>query len=299
MWNKCLCPDGKEVSFEDCLKCNDECFDIEIREAIFNQEERSREERGGLGITASMITGCPREVYLKRKHEYSVNPKKMWWSLRGQLIHKILETDNRPDGSLKAMSEERLSWDCDGIEISGKLDRYVLRFAQGGLLKDWKTIGDNGMQYIIYKGAKEEHVWQSNIYARILIANNYPVNKIEIAYMSMMDVIKTGKPAEFMEYLKNPPKAVKSGEKDRRRMIGDPEFIKEYYGGRKKFKCTYLVPEVPIMDERSVIGYVKPKAEAILKGFEFDVEPPPCDEDMRAWKCAGYCDVKQFCAYGG
>jgi hypothetical protein len=290
-WTKAECPNGNAVSFDACLACSDECFDLEVREALFERELNwQAEEHTKDNISATALLGCLRSTYLERITDYAAPPESMWFSLRGELIHRLIERPDMDNPYLRR-SEMRLHAEVNGMKISGQVDNYKLRFLEKGVLKDWKSIGDNGLQYIIFDGAKEEHMWQTNIYAWLCRQNGYEVDRIEIAYLSLMQVVKTGKLATFAEFLVNAP--AKSGK--RKNMIGKPRLVKEYASGKKKWECDYRIPEVPMFDDETVIEFMTPRLHALSEAFRIGAMPPVADDETRTWKCSGYCRVRSQC----
>ncbi len=135
-------------------------------------------------ISVTALLGCVRQTYLSRIYDIYVYPKRMWWVMRGQLIHKILE--DQPKGIIV---EKEFSIVVDGIEVFGRIDYYNPKTKH---LQDFKTIGDRGAPFILKGGAKSEHVSQGNMYKVLLEENGYPVDKLSIIYMSMMIVFETG-----------------------------------------------------------------------------------------------------------
>lgn len=290
-WKRALCPDGQEKTFDECLACKTECFDLEIREALFERERNwQAAEHTGDRISVTALLGCLRSTYLERVIDYAAIPESMWYSLRGELIHRLVERPDMDNPYLRR-SEMRLRAKVNGHEVSGQLDNYKLRFLEQGVLKDWKSIGDNGLQYIIFEGAKEEHIWQTNIYAWIARQNGFRVDHIEIAYLSLMQVVKTGRVTPFVEFLVHPP--TRSGK--RRNMIGHPRLVREYPSGKKKWECFYRIPEVPLYDDRSVLAFVTPKLACLAQAFDSGLLPPVADEETRRWKCDRYCRVRGLC----
>ena len=290
-WVNALCPDGQTKTFDECLACENECFDLEVREALFERERNWQAvEHTGDRISVTALLGCLRSTYLERIENYAATPESKWYSLRGELIHRLVERPDFDNPYLRR-SEVRLYADLNGFSISGQLDNYKLRFLDGGLLKDWKSVSDTGLQYVIFDGAKQDHIWQTNIYAWIARRNNFPVRHIEIAYLSLMAVVKTGHYATMSEFLVNPP--TKSGK--RKRMVGRPRLLREYPSGRKKWECTYFVPEVPLYNEETIREFITPRARCLSEAFKSGAMPPMADEETRRWKCEGYCNVSSHC----
>jgi hypothetical protein len=290
-WTHVLCPDGQKKSFEECLVCLHECFDLEIREAMFERERNWQAiEHTGERISVTALLGCLRSTYLERVTDYAAHPESQWWSLRGELIHRLVERPDMDNPYLRR-SELRLRAKVNGYEVSGQLDNYKLRFLEMGILKDWKSIGDAGLQYIVFDGAKEDHVWQCNIYAWLGRQNGYRIDRIEIAYLSLMQVVKTGKVVPFTEFLVSPP--TRSGK--RKNMIGTPRLIREYSSGKRKWECFYRIPEVPIYDDETVTAFITPRLSCLTQAFKAGIMPPVAEDEIRRWKCDGYCRVRDNC----
>lgn len=291
-WRYALCPSGEQKTFDECLACENECFDLEIREALFEREvNHQAKEHTGNHISATALTGCLRGLYLERTTDYAATPKSQWWSLRGELIHKLVERPDM-DNPYTRRSEARLYTEIDGITLSGQLDNWRQRFLEKGVLKDWKSIGDNGLRIIVLEGAKEEHVEQVNIYNLLAMDNGWEAKEIVITYFSLMDVVKTGHVATLAEFLKNPP--AKSGK--RQRMVGSPVCVKEYASGKCKWEAKYMIPSVPIWSREKTLGIIRPKLKILHNAFEHGIMPPKCSADMQEWKCDGYCNVAGRCA---
>jgi len=290
-WTTVLCPEGQQKNFDECLACDRECFDLEIREALFERERHwQAREHTGDRISVTALLGCLRATYLERVTAYAAAPESQWWSLRGELIHRLVERPDMDNPYLRR-SELRLQATIDGHVVSGRLDNYRLRFLECGVLKDWKSVGDTGLHYIIYAGAKPEHLWQANIYAWLARQNGYRVDRIEIAYLSLMQVVKTGRVVPFVEFMNNPPP--KSGK--RRHMIGTPRLVRAHPSGKKQWQCFYRIPEAPIYDDQTIIEFVTPRLHTLAQAFSTGTLPPVADDDTRRWKCNGYCRVRAQC----
>lgn len=290
-WTHALCPDGQIKTFDECLACNDRCFDLEICEALYENERNWTDPaHTGSSISATALTGCLRNVYLERIIDYPAAPASAWWSLRGKLIHKLVERPDMDNPYLRR-SEIRLEADINGYHLSGQLDNYKLRFLDQGILKDWKSIGDNGIQYIVHDGAKQEHIWQTNIYAWLARQNDYRVDHIQIVYMSLMQIVATGTNTTINEYLVAPPTAAGK----RKNMVGNPVLARSYPSGKKKWACTYRVPDVPVFPDEDIVAYIEPRLAALSDGFQNGVMPPVADNEIRKWKCDGYCHVRAAC----
>lgn len=309
MWKYSMCGDGRVRSLDECLQDKDhKCFDLEIREAMYQREKHFQDEaHTGKNISTTATIGCLRNVFLERIYDYIAEPSSQWWSLRGDLIHKLVERPDYDDPYGKRMTEKRLELPVGDVVISGQLDNWRERFLKDAVLKDWKSIGDNGLRYIIQGGPKWEHVWQTNIYRQMALHNGYKVDKIKIVYMSLMDVVTTGEEAILHEFLVKEPAATgfRSG-------MFKIKMVKEYPSNKKKWACYYNVPEVPIYSKENVMAFLETRVKALHDAFEHyempdlptleDVDPKDRQtlsqlSDIREgyWKCNGYCYVWDYC----
>lgn len=76
------------------------------------------QERGDRISTTLLTSACPRGAVLERKVDYVGDLSNMYASLRGTLLHKVLEGYARP-GSIE---EARFYTEVDGVEFSGSPD---------------------------------------------------------------------------------------------------------------------------------------------------------------------------------
>ncbi len=204
--------------------------------------------------------------------------------------------------------------------IRGTID--VLRPETGELL-DYKTIGDKGLGVII-KGAKPDHIMQFNMY-RLLVERGYPVGekdtytpikikKITSYYLTMMDIVTTGgllsQDTDWLVADGDAAKRYENGLSDNGativgfpEVIGEKEQFKTKKGKRKdsvnpddfelqiyrKFRVTYAIPEVPLMNLDEVEQFIREKSPVLFNAFEHGLMPDMCSKEMREWKCESYC----------
>jgi len=205
----------------------------------------------------------------------------------------------------------------DGKErwIHGTLD--VIRRAAQEII-DYKTMADKGLPYIGKYGVKPEHEIQFNIY-RLLAERGWPVGqrdtyvpfqvkRIKAYYLSMMQIIGTGATmVEQTPWLASEPKTYSSevsrevlNERDdvvvkrgKRRGSNDPN---DYQLSHKtKYRLTYAVPDVRLLDLDEVYKFVVDKATILFRAFDHGEVPPLPSVEMQLWKCDTYCPVKKFC----
>ena len=116
-----------------------------------------------------------------------------------------------------------------------------------------------------------------------------PVKKIKIAYFSMMRFIETGAENWLESWYKYPPKTEKAG--------CNEIFATGIYGKNRsqKYIEIYKTPDVPVLDEKIVVDFVKKRATILNTAFEKRI-PPPCDDSVKEWKCnTRYCPVFELC----
>jgi hypothetical protein len=323
------CPGINEYhTFESgyCLNsCDHQCVPASVLVHIQGAQRRDKHKGRYLSVTA--LLGCLRALYLERTIDYYVEPPKSWWSLRGKLLHALLENPGNAHIP-NWQSETEYEWftglwwnprsktitttpegpDSEPIILYGTID--VLR-TETGEMYDYKTIGDNGLAYI-KDGAKPDHVKQFNIY-RLLVERGHPkgkpdykpikINKIVAFYMTMMKVVRTGGLlTETSIWRESEPPEHPS-------MAGKPEVIAEREhmalkrGKRKatatpedydlkiqrRFKITYAIPEVPLTDLDELCNFIRENIVLLVRGFELAEMPPACSMEMRLWRCENYC----------
>lgn len=353
------CP-GEQLyyTFESghCLSnCDHQCVPASVLVHIANRQRVDKHVGEYLSVTS--LLGCNRQLYLERTTDYYVEPAKSWWSLRGSILHKLLENPG-----LEAMIEDarrevyrliregaadREEIERRWVEIEAKMSELAtllpkreipnwqaeteyeiplgefggkMRYLRGtldvlrpetGELYDYKTIGDRGLS-IIKNGAKKDHIMQFNMY-RLLAERGYPVgqretykpiriNKITAFYMTMMQVVNTGgMMQEVTDWRKSDPadhenlrlveklatKEQLALKKGKRHFNATPDdyTLEQYH----KFRTTYAIPEVPLMDLDEVWGFIMKTAPILIEAFETGKMPDMCDPEMREWKCESYC----------
>lgn len=175
---------GERMSFDACLDCAvsrvsrklDCPYDeATIQGMIFNQQVRE-------GISVTMISGCPRSIFIGRNYDYYIKPSQTYWAFRGQIAHKILEA---ADLHKDAVKEKRFRKEWEGIEISGAPDLII---PSQKVLKDYKT-AKSVPSYLNKDGqinAYENHRVQLNLY-RWLIP--YEIETMEVVYFSMEETL--------------------------------------------------------------------------------------------------------------
>lgn len=263
--------DGKNYRFSECLKCG-KCAPPFLLNAIIEASTREHYEEGIYSVTQTL--GCLRESYLKKRYEYYAPLQSLFYMWRGTLIHKILEAPNLEN----CICEETYQKEISGCKLRGRIDFYN---GNNKILYDLKTIGDNGLDTIKTTGAKEDHIKQTNLYRFLL---DKPVDRIVIAYISMMEFAETGKENQVKKFLKTEPRDLDYCKTGKVSKTGAEEYI-----------ITVKTPEVPIIPDKKILSFVRPKLLALDRAFKKLKPPSKCDGKTRAWKCKKYCNVNHLC----
>jgi len=252
-------PTGKLIRFEDYKSRLDE---LDFPEPLLNlmAKEINNNPHQGKYVSVTTIIGCLRNTYLSRIYDIFINPRNAWFTMRGTLIHSILE-GNKEDKNFLIEKNLKINMD-NNHPLYGRIDRYNINKRH---LTDFKTVGDNGLKFILQEGAKKDHIKQVNIYRYLLQKNGYPVDTISIIYMSMMDVVETGK--KFFQIKKN-------------------EVIE------------YNIPNIELYPTESIKSFCEKRANLLYSAFETGLLPPPPDKETQKWLCSTkYCSTTDICPF--
>lgn len=187
-----ICPDGKKVDFETCLKnCQQQkrCLSLPILTGIVRYALEERPE----GYTATQICSCLRKSYFEKKYDYFASPREqLFYSYRGNVIHSILSDfdtfrELNINFNCRFVIEKRFfkpfSVEINGkthmLKFSGKIDLYD---SETKTLYDYKTISDFVKPDLL---PRPHHVLQTNVYTYLLPET---VEQIVIVYVAMNNV---------------------------------------------------------------------------------------------------------------
>jgi hypothetical protein len=357
-----------------CLnQCPRPCVPHPVLIHIRNKQRVDKHAGEYVSVTSLTPSVCPRQFKLERTMDYYVEPPLNWYSIRGTLLHLIMQNPdfaalvddmrnyvkrlfdrgemNREDLNDRWIEAKWMGLEAELLDLARNMPKIhhiddweseieyefplgiingkprkvrgtidVLR-KQLGHIKDYKTIGDKGLG-VIKKGAKEDHIWQFNMY-RLLAERGFPVGMsyetyhapvikhIEAYYLTMMECVGTGSNhVEVSDWrvsdldlmanqsaeqvgLKIQPK-LKRGKK-----FATADLIHDYeLQTYKKFRVTSAIPDVPLLDLDTVEKYMR--EQAIKRFHAFDnagYMPDMCDEDTREWKCDKFCpkEIREAC----
>lgn len=210
-------------------------------------------------ISVTALLGCMRQMYISRIFNVYVDPKNAWYTLRGSLIHSLLEYQGKNTDHL--LVEEDFITEFEGCELGGRIDLYNKRTKH---LTDFKTIGDNGLHFVL-NSAKTDHIRQVNLYRLLLEKNNFPVKSASIIYMTLKDVIETGKPS----------------------------LVK--YRGDNITRTPKPIELYPLED---VEKFAEERTHILSEAFSIGKLPPIPDKKTQKWMCTKeICSVANVCPF--
>ena len=284
-----ICPDGRQVCFEECFAgcvMGERC----LTKSTLAHLSRVRPWTG-TPSTTQLINGTRLE-YLKIVADYYVAPPRMAFALLGTKVHLGL-ADADTDVSLL---EEQL----DENAVSGRPDNYELEpGAEGGTLTDYKTWGS-------YKVARALGIVSEKV--------RDPTGAV---YKRSGNGFKAGDPKTVTRFRRDPStvdlREVELQLNHYRLMYeaaGFPVTTLQVEAivrdgntitatGRGVDREIYVIP-VRILPNDEVHRFFDAKAKALKHAVETGTMPEPCAQDER-WngrRCAGYCDVWESCDLG-
>jgi len=290
---------GRNNSYEYCFyKCSNRCMPKAML-SKFAEQHADNVHRGDM-ITPSALKGCTRKLVLERTTDYYAEPPRLYYAVRGSLIHGFLEnqslegvhTEKRLFKKIKALGRE--------FVISGQIDMYDEREQ---VIEDYKTASDKAFYFLFDTGAKEEHILQTNTYRWLCDGGhlgsldgpqvNWPVKRIILNYLLMNQVISTGRThVERVTGYKEPNMGKKYRLEKSRKKVG------KNHRGTPIWEIQLDIPEVPLMSEGDIFKHIELNGLKTLQGFKV-MESGSMPEGVLydrdgAWQC-GYCDVVSTC----
>lgn len=151
-----------------CLReCQRQCIPPSVLVHIENKQRVDKHQGHYISVTA--LLGCMRQLYLEREIEYYVEPPLNWYSVRGTLLHNILEQPTVAGdvdslghkiqrmlkrGELQNAEENKANW-----EAAKKLLEKIAADAPGETIPDWQS--ETEYEYPLgYYSCQHNHVWQ-------------------------------------------------------------------------------------------------------------------------------------------
>lgn len=290
---------GRENEFEHCLyRCEDRCMPKAML-AKFAEKHASDVHRGDM-ITPSGLKGCTRKLVLERTTDYYDEPPKLYYAVRGALIHGFLENTGLNNVQTEVRLYKKIKIGGVEFELSGQIDYYDIAEEA---IEDYKTTSDKGTWFLFNEGAKPEHVLQTNLYRFLCDGGHlgsldgpivtWPVRKITIHYCFMNQVASTGRThIEAVNSYRSPNNGKKYKLEQRRHVVGHT------HRGTPIWHIELAIPAVPLMSEAEITEHLSKDGVKTVEGFALrksgGIPPGVLYDSNAAWQC-DYCGVRNTC----
>ena len=287
----CFCPDGEKREIGQCLtQCplGDRCLTEATLIKVFAEREWM-----GTPSTTQLLNGTRLE-YLKLTKVYAIDPQDRAFALLGTQHHQMLE---KISAKLNCLAEERLSGEVMGV--LDLLEPDPLSDGDEYVLIDYKTWGS-------YKVAKAIGIYGVKV----------PDPRGGV-YQKSGNWGKAGDPKMITEWREDPDKA---DNWEAELQLNNYRLLAEAAGfpiSRMKLQVTVrdggtinassngvlkriLMIPVKRLPDDEVKDYFAWKKEALLSALEGGVLPSACSsrENWDGSRCAGYCEVVDWCPEG-
>lgn len=286
-YTRFICPDGGEITIEDCLKkcrlqgkinpvtgdyyvpCG-RCLSAPTLRKLSKQREWT-----GKPSTTQCLRGT-REAFLTITKDYAVDPKSMMFALLGTQTHANLE-----DGMGESdIGEQRLD---DGIS-TGAFDFYSPE--NGGTLFDYKTYSSFVVaKYLGIKSKKVQVGWFKNGKPRYKTMYTKGNAKLDFDLAVQLNDYRM----KIESQLKLPVSHLVC-----EMIVRDGgTYIANSRGVTER---SYLI-EVGKISDHWMKLYMERKASDLIKAVELNKMPPPCrgHECWHGRKCKDFCPVNKYC----
>lgn len=260
--------------------------------AVIREQNVGNVHKGDM-ITPSALKGCTRKLVLERTSDYYEEPPKLYYAVRGSLIHGFLEHHGLANVHTEVRLFKKIVANGREIVFSGQIDDYD---ADEQTITDYKTMSDKGTYILFNEGAKPEHVEQTNLYAWLCNGGHvgsidgpqvfWPVRRIVIAHLFMNRVVLTGtKHYEQVVGFKEPKKY---------RLETWRTLVGHTSKGIPIWELEIDIPEVPLIPETDLLPKLLGGASTIRQGFDTGFPLGVLYERDKAWQCS-YCPVRKVC----
>jgi hypothetical protein len=248
-------------------------------------QDNSEPPKDGIYRVTSLI-GAPykRRLLIKHWHELVLDASEFIWTFFGHSLHYSL-SERAVDN---ALTEERLTVDIDGVQVTGQTDLY-----RNGIISDYKT---TSVWTIVYGRAEWEY--QLNVYAWLLRTLGFEVNGLRI-HAFLRDWSKR------MQYDSEKPNVPYS-------MVDLPlwDFARQTEYVRSRI-ALHEAPEIPMCSAEDM--WEKPTTYAVKGKGKKALKVDSTMESAQAWMeknkkgdyietregcrtcCQDYCQVRSVC----
>lgn len=182
------CQTGQPTPFEVCEKNCQQGVCTHALPLLVNMRKNSQ-RREGIGVSSSVLGGCPRQYILGRTTDYYEDPEDYYARWFGSFGHHAIEMDGPYPGIIQEVRFYRsITVNGEEVEISGQPDWIDL---------DNATIADHKITGRKPTEARQEHIQQLNVYKWLVEGGegrgvgtwpdvrhylNWKVRKLELRY---------------------------------------------------------------------------------------------------------------------
>ncbi len=275
------CQTGQPRSFAECEQ---ECRAGMCKHSlpILVNMRKNTERRQGIGISASTLSSCPRQVILQARNDFYEDPEDYYARWQGTVGHYAVEMDGPYDGVVQEVRFYReITVEGIAFEVSGQPDWIEPEI---GLIADHKFTTHKPRE------PKQDHISQLNVY-RWLAEGGYTRGVVE----EFVDYNRSGMP-EYKE------ESYLSHTGDEHNPLPHDFSVSNlriyYYHGPSKDKSRHTEFNIPLWDTNDVEAYIRsklhPHARYIKTGSLVGVGVSGPENQWRV----NYCPLRHDCNTG-
>lgn len=167
------CQDGQPHDFDYCkTQCRQGGCNHTL--PLLSSMQANGAKREGVGLSASLLSGCPRQFILAERNDYYEDPERWYARWLGTAGHSAIEHGGPYEGILSEVRFYRsIDTDAGEIVVSGQTDWYD---------EDYRRLEDFKFVAFAPKALKPDHEFQVNVYAWILEGNGKEVDSAGVNY---------------------------------------------------------------------------------------------------------------------
>jgi hypothetical protein len=251
------CLGGEDISDEEALQHAESGLCPYPPEIVQGMLDDTGRERAHISVT--MLGGCRRQTWLKRREDWRVYLRQVYPAFRGTLAHALMEMYPDKGAILERRFELPIQLPGGSTFLTGKPDKVSLRHRK---IVDFKSKADSKIPI----EPDPDHVWQVNCY-RYLVKHGYPQRGL---------VLRNGDRV-IREYPEGQPAGIE---------IDKLEIV--YFS----MSSVRILPVVTL-PEKEVEAYIYKGVQEVIQE-----KTPTIPEDLNPTRhplCTTWCPVNEFC----
>ena len=229
-----------------------------------------------------------RQLWLKEKFDFSVDPEDAAYRIIGTNAHAKLET------KAHELDEKEISLETD--EIQGRSDLFGPMMGEMAIT-DYKVVGSYKVQQCLGIYSEDEPILEDGkpVYfktgARAGQPKTHKVTKMDPKKAYIKDFTRQ---LNIYRVLAKKVLGIEAKRLFIFAIVRDGGTIAATQ--RSVTQKTYTF-EIPLADDEKVWNYIKARSAAIIGSMSGDIAPPLCsnEENWDGRKCQGYCEVAGAC----